>query len=446
MCDRCDQWYHYRCMSMNEADVELVDQFICPPCHQVTGEVTTYKKACKRSGCRHAARTPFSNYCSDRCGVLALEARFGLMKVGKSKGGTDVWESDKRVTLARKTEGFTVRAEGAKGEWEKEVEGMGDGAWPVQRLGVAGAFTLMVKGDEEEIEAKANGAPNGITQPMVNGTFTQPSPSPVPSPAVNDTTTQPSSSSHASSTATSSATNLSALTGQLTLIKTQLRAVDIDKSRINSRLDRLDLRSTLLHLVSDRAPTLPSIGSTTSDTPDPNDDEEMPDEPAPKSKKKKGSTKKSKSTTDIGGPRCGYDQRLHWDDAAFDAWAHTEPGQSILAYDKPLDGVLDDAADKEEGERVVCAMAKRKCRRHVDWSNLCEVSLDAEKATLNADSRVLTQTKLELVELRQELEEEMVVVKELLEQQVRKEKRREEQRDRDLAKAVASQGTRRGVV
>ncbi|KAJ1030234.1 hypothetical protein NDA16_001145 [Ustilago loliicola] len=282
---------------------------------------------------------------------------------------------------------------------------------------------------------------------MVNGTSTGPSPSPVPSPAVNDATPQSPSNSPSSSAATSSATSLTALTEQLSLITTQLRAVDLDKSRINAHLDRLDLRSTLLHLVSDRVPTLPTIGSTAGDTPDPiGDDEEMPDEPAKKSKKKKGSAKKSKSTTEIGGPHCGYDQRLHWDDAQFDLWAHNEPGRSILAYDQPLDGVLDDASDAEAGARVVCGIAKRKCRRHLDWSNLCEVSLDAEKASLNADSRILTQTKLELVELKQKFEEEMQMVKQLMEQQARRQKGREEERDRDLAKAVASQGTRRGVV
>ncbi|SPC65541.1 uncharacterized protein UHOD_00695 [Ustilago sp. UG-2017b] len=452
MCDRCEQWYHYRCMSMNEADVELVDRFICPPCYQVTGEETTYKKACTRGECRHAARTPFSNYCSDRCGVLALEARFELMKVVKSKGGVEIWETDRRVRLAKRTEGFTVREEGVGTEWEKEVKGMGDGDWPVQRLGVAGAFALMVKKDEETGAAMVNGTPNSIAQPQFNGAATQPSPSPIPSPAAkNDAAPEPSSPSHPSSSskATSSGMNLISLTEQHTLITTQLYAVDIDKSRINARLDRLDLRSTLLHLVSDRVPTLPPIGSTiqANGTPDPGEeDDEMPDDPSPrKSKKKKGSSKKSKSTPEVGGLRCGYDQRLHWDDAAFDAWAHSEPGRTILAYEKPLDGVLDDSRDADAGAKLICVMAKRKCRRHMDWSNLCEVALDAEKASLNADSRVLIQTKLELVELKQEIEEEMEVVKQLIEQQRRREKRKDEERYRDLAKAVASQGTRRGV-
>ena len=61
MCDRCEQWYHYRCMRITEDDAELVDQFICPPCNAVTGQQTTYKTACARGGCRRAAMEPLAS-------------------------------------------------------------------------------------------------------------------------------------------------------------------------------------------------------------------------------------------------------------------------------------------------------------------------------------------------------------------------------------------------
>lgn len=32
---RCDGWYHPPCVGMPEDEIEIVDQFICPPC--VTG-------------------------------------------------------------------------------------------------------------------------------------------------------------------------------------------------------------------------------------------------------------------------------------------------------------------------------------------------------------------------------------------------------------------------
>lgn len=436
MCDRCDQWYHYRCMSITEDDVELVDQFICPPCQEVTGEKTTYKSACARGGCRRASRTPFSKYCSDHCGLLEVIGKIDGLKVRRDKVAMERLEGDRRVAVARKTEAFTQEIKRGR-EWETVVAGMSNAAGSmleetVRKVGVAGAFALMVAEDEPDTQTANGGLPNGVLQAAPNGISSIESAStPIGIP---------------------SATNLIGLTEQLSHTTSRVRSIDLEKSRINSRLDRLDLRSTLLHLVSDRVPTLSPAGSSATSAPadEPAEDEDMPDadaDAAPKkTKKKKGSSNsKSKSTeSSSGGPRCGYDQRLHWDDSAFDTWAQSEPGRSILAYETPLDGVLDDE-DGLEGPKVVCGLAKRKCRRHLDWSNLCELSLDAEKATLNAESRTLTQTKLELTAFLPRLKEEKEALKEIIEEQARREKLKEEVRDRDLAMTMAAQGTRRAV-
>ncbi len=125
MCDRCEQWYHYRCMEITEDDVELVDQFICPPCHGETGEKTTYKEACAREGCRRAARTLFSKYCSDRCGGLAIA---GVMRklglgVGKERAALEKLEADRRVRVARKREVLTHRTKKIRGEGRRVGEG-----------------------------------------------------------------------------------------------------------------------------------------------------------------------------------------------------------------------------------------------------------------------------------------------------------------------------------
>ncbi|CDS00021.1 hypothetical protein [Sporisorium scitamineum] len=362
MCDRCEQWYHYRCVGITEDDAELVDQFICPPCHGVTGEQTTYKAACARAGCRRAAVTLFSKYCSDRCGVLSVTAKMAAMKVEKNKKAAEVWRADGRVGAARKAEGFTHRAGGLEGEWKRVV---GDQlSASIGSLGLADAFKMMVQDHTEAAPAK--GLPNGVSTPATNGASV-----PLAQTAC-------------------SATSLISIDEQHHLITQQIHTVDLQKSHLNARLDRLDLRSTLLHLVSDRVPTLAPVGSSTATAEA--DEEDLPTTTTSSSKKKKKSTKKS--STDTGGPRCGYDQRLHWDDPTFDAWARSPPGARILTHDLPLDGALDDSLDSDPQERVVCATAKRKCRRHLDWSNLCELALDAEKASLNADSRTLTQLRL----------------------------------------------------
>ncbi|GAC95433.1 hypothetical protein PHSY_003009 [Pseudozyma hubeiensis SY62] len=432
MCDRCDQWYHYRCMKITDDDVELVDQFICPPCHQVTGEQTTYKTACARSGCRRAALTPFSKYCSDRCGLLAVTGRMATLKVEKNKQAVAVLEADQRVTVARKTEAFTHKTDKHDGEWRKAMAEQVGARSSVQRLGFADAFAAMVQAEKGMDLPPANGVANGGSTHGING-------------ASPSTTITPSTSNEASS-----ATSLTDINEQLCLVTNQILVVDLEKSRLNARLDRLDLRSTLLHLVSDRVPTLPPVGSstttaTTLDVAD-EEDEEMTEAAKPKKKKKSGSKSKSKSADTSGGPRCGYDQRLHWDDAAFDAWAHATSGSAILSHETPLDGVLNDEVDPTPLPRWICGSAKRKCRRHVDWSNLCELALDAEKASLNADSRVLTQRKLMLAETSKRLEMEAEVAKRLTAEDETRKKRREEERDRDVAMRMANEGTRRGVL
>lgn len=432
MCDRCEQWYHYRCMKITEDDVELVDQFICPPCHQVTGEQTTYKTACARSGCRRAALTPFSKYCSDRCGLLAVTGRMAALKVEKNKHAVAVLEADQRVTVARKTEAYTHKTDHYEDEWKKAMAAQAVARSSVQRLGFADAFAAMVQGERETGLLAPNGVANGGSMHDIGGE----SPS---------TTITPSTSYE-----TSSATSLTDINEQLNHVTIEILVVDLEKSRLNGRLDRLDLRSTLLHLVSDRVPTLPPVGSFTAattrlDAAD-EEDEEMAEAAKSKKKKKGGSKSKSKLADTSGGPRCGYDQRLHWDDSSFDAWAHATPGSTILAHETPLDGVLDDEVDPTSQPRWICGTAKRKCRRHVDWSNLCELALDAEKASLNADSSVLTQRKLMLVETSKRLEMEAKVVKRLTAEDESRKKRREEERDRDVAMRMANEGTRRGAL
>lgn len=436
MCDRCDQWYHYRCMGITEADVELVDQFICPPCHEVTGESTTYKAACAREGCRRAALREFSKYCSDRCGGLAMARKLEKLgvKVERDRKALGVWEADRRVEVARKTEAFIRRTEkwGEEGgEWQRAMAQLNGGLGGAG-LGVADAFALMVSDRKGGLEPRVNGVPNGVTKPAANGWE-----SPLPEP--NGASTAPS--AHSDSKTASSATDLISIDEQLTTINRQLRAVELEESSIGTRLDRLDLRRALFHLVFDRVYNLPPANSSNRVA---DEDEEMPDSPPKKSKKKKGSSKsKSSDASDV---RCGYDQRLHWDDAAFDSWASTEPGRSILANEAALDGSLDE--EPEGGSnRVVCGTAKRKCRRHTDWTRLFELALDAERAPLVEESlRKLGDMKMELSGRKARLEVERVTVGEMSEEGERRKRKREEERDRDLAIAFAAQGTRRGAV
>jgi COMPASS component SPP1 len=75
-CDGCDDWFHGKCVSIEERDKNLIDKFMCPRCTEAGTGRTTWKRICRRSGCRLPARVgknkqgnDGSKYCSDQCGV-----------------------------------------------------------------------------------------------------------------------------------------------------------------------------------------------------------------------------------------------------------------------------------------------------------------------------------------------------------------------------------------
>ncbi|RMZ84279.1 hypothetical protein DV738_g758, partial [Chaetothyriales sp. CBS 135597] len=68
----CNEWYHGNCVNIRERDGDLIDKYICPRCTKV-GLQTTWKRMCRRKGCRRPARVladPPSKYCSKDCGRM----------------------------------------------------------------------------------------------------------------------------------------------------------------------------------------------------------------------------------------------------------------------------------------------------------------------------------------------------------------------------------------
>lgn len=68
----CEEWFHGKCVGIRERDGELIDKYICPRCEK-DGFITTWKRMCRRKGCRKPARVkdnPPSKYCSVDCGRL----------------------------------------------------------------------------------------------------------------------------------------------------------------------------------------------------------------------------------------------------------------------------------------------------------------------------------------------------------------------------------------
>ncbi|KAG8219847.1 hypothetical protein J3R82DRAFT_825 [Butyriboletus roseoflavus] len=116
-CDRCDEWFHTLCVNMLDLEIDLVDQFICPPCIQKHSHLrTTWKRRClfglqhenpsSPEACHRPSRGAFSKYCSDDCGIKYM--RVHIAQWEKSGGARGLlWES---VKNAAKREGVVVCA------------------------------------------------------------------------------------------------------------------------------------------------------------------------------------------------------------------------------------------------------------------------------------------------------------------------------------------------
>ncbi|KAI9727684.1 MAG: hypothetical protein M1828_005912 [Chrysothrix sp. TS-e1954] len=77
----CDDWFHGKCVNLDQADEGLIDHFICPNCVTTSGKVTTWKPMCRNGGCRTPARVrdkPPSKYCSDDCGIEFFTKKLNL--------------------------------------------------------------------------------------------------------------------------------------------------------------------------------------------------------------------------------------------------------------------------------------------------------------------------------------------------------------------------------
>ncbi|KAK4895933.1 COMPASS (complex proteins associated with Set1p) component [Elasticomyces elasticus] len=98
-CDgTCDDWYHGKCVGIEERDKNLIDKYLCTSCTKAGKGKTTWKRMCRREGCRLPAKVgkskgggDSSKYCSEECGVLFFREMVsrtrGREEVVKSRGG-----------------------------------------------------------------------------------------------------------------------------------------------------------------------------------------------------------------------------------------------------------------------------------------------------------------------------------------------------------------------
>lgn len=345
-CDRCDGWYHPECLKMKAADAKLVDMFICPRCEKTTPDRTTWKTACLRPSCVEPANPPLSRYCSDRCGILVAAGRLAKTKYASGKASAEGIEKlfVRQVKAARKREGMVV--------WTSS---------------------------NNTSEATSGDAQTAFQQLCWND-------------------------ADADSTSSRLTTESSREDEILHHFRRDLEALRGRKSKHSAALDLVMARHKLLQLAEDRLVALPPVAVDAAESAS-----------APKKSKSKGAATKAESEQTRTQPRCGYDERLSWNDERFTEWMAGEDAVKILNEETPLDGKLQhddgndamdvdaDSAETSSPQPSICGTAKRKCKRHSDWSTTrgmdFEVERDAQTASLSRISEQETNLQTQIAEL-----------------------------------------------
>jgi COMPASS component SPP1 len=87
-CESCNDWFHGTCVSLEEADEELIETYICSGCEEQGKGKTIWVRKCRLDGCKKPAipavkgtkgikGTNGSKYCSDEHGVQFFRLKLG---------------------------------------------------------------------------------------------------------------------------------------------------------------------------------------------------------------------------------------------------------------------------------------------------------------------------------------------------------------------------------
>ncbi|KAI5305245.1 hypothetical protein KEM56_004919 [Ascosphaera pollenicola] len=101
----CEDWFHGKCVNIDEGDSELIDKYICPSCQEREGKHTTFKPMCRYPTCRKPARatdTKPSKYCSNEHGTKFMQLQLAKRHAQSSR--SDRKKRTERPTLPNKQE------------------------------------------------------------------------------------------------------------------------------------------------------------------------------------------------------------------------------------------------------------------------------------------------------------------------------------------------------
>lgn len=72
-CDGCEEWFHFKCMRINQRHKELLNKFFCKFCQWKGVGMTLWNRKCRMTGCLKPIRAEQKlKYCSEECGLRFL--------------------------------------------------------------------------------------------------------------------------------------------------------------------------------------------------------------------------------------------------------------------------------------------------------------------------------------------------------------------------------------
>ncbi|CDZ97089.1 Uncharacterized PHD Zn-finger protein [Phaffia rhodozyma] len=286
-CDMCAEWYHPKCVEIPEEEIELVDLFVCPKCHEETAEKTTWRTKCRSADCFKPAVPPLTKYCSTVCGTAHLTA---LLET-------------KDIDLSR--------------HWN-QVEG-------AQRP----SGVVIVNPDFPTSH------PFTTTSNLASNTPVGPTQFPAPIKLGNTRLTSLDPSDHPATR------HLHVMDGSL--------KTSIDK--VQNQLSLLSNRLTLFSFASNRADMMPSLASLSlKDDPVVSPERSNSgSKRGPQKKKSSAGAGAGAGGSGQGDRPCGFDRRLILDEQDFGKYVDSEEGRALFA--PLLEDDISDSRLKKEGEK-----------------------------------------------------------------------------------------------
>lgn len=75
-CDGCEEWFHFKCMKLDEKYQDLISKFYCKFCRWRQIGTTKWKRKCRLPSCHQPIRSDISSkYCSNEHGIEYLKSQ-----------------------------------------------------------------------------------------------------------------------------------------------------------------------------------------------------------------------------------------------------------------------------------------------------------------------------------------------------------------------------------